>query len=138
MQGGKHVILCIDDDQDILASLKVVLESDGYLVATAANAAEARQAYEQARPDVLIVDLMMEEVDAGLKFVAQVRATGDPVPIYFLSSTGDYLYGAADMQAIGADGVFQKPIAPQVLLTLLRARLANRPARPAGTAASPA
>jgi DNA-binding response OmpR family regulator len=42
------------------------------------------------------------------------------------------------MQAIGADGVFQKPIAPQVLLTLLRARLANRPARPAGTAASPA
>lgn len=130
MQGGKHVVLCIDDDQDILASLRIVLESAGYVVVTAANATEGRLAYDQVRPDVLIVDLMMEQVDAGLKFVEQVRASGDAVPIYFLSSTGDYLYGTADTTAIGADGVFQKPIAPELLLALLRARLAA--ATPAG------
>jgi DNA-binding response OmpR family regulator len=123
MQSGKHVILCVDDDQDILAALRVVLESKGYQVATAATAAEGIDVYVQCRPDVVIVDLMMEEVDSGLTFARELKALGNTVPVFFLSSTGDYLYGATDVGDVGASGVFQKPINPAELLRLLGKKL---------------
>lgn len=124
MPDGKHLILCVDDDPDVLHSLRLILESAGYAVATAASAEEAQAAVQRARPDLMIVDLMMEEVDSGFAFVKAVRAQGVEAPIYFLSSSGDYLYEATDVGRLGADGVFQKPLAPDVLLKVLAARLA--------------
>lgn len=123
MRDGKHVILCVDDDQDILAALRVILESRGYLVVTAPTAAEGVVAHASARPDLIIVDLMMEEIDSGMTFVERLRASGNTAPIYVLSSTGDYLQGAADMGALGVSGVFQKPVDPRVLLSLIERRL---------------
>ena len=123
MQGGKHVILCIDDDPDTLVSLRVVLESAGYLVVTASTAAEVLEAYETARPDALIVDLMMEQIDTGMKVARDLQALGNTAPLYFLSSTGDYLQGAMDVSELGASGVFQKPLDPHVLLSLLQRKL---------------
>jgi DNA-binding response OmpR family regulator len=123
MRDGKHVILCVDDDQDILASLRLVLESAGYLVVTATNGAEGRAALDAAQPDLLVVDLMMEQVDAGLTFVTSLREAGFTLPVFFLSSAGDYLYEMADVGRLGADGVFQKPLAPDVLLSVIAGRL---------------
>jgi DNA-binding response OmpR family regulator len=123
MQSGKHVILCVDDDQDILAALRVVLESRGYQVATAATAADGLTAYRQASPDLVIIDLMMEEVDSGLTLAQQLKDLGNTAPVFFLSSTGDYLYGATDVADVGASGVFQKPINPAELLRLLGQKL---------------
>lgn len=123
MQGGKHVILCIDDDPDTLASLRVVLESAGYLVVTASTAAEVLEAYDTAQPDALIVDLMMEQIDTGMKVARDLQALGNTAPLYFLSSTGDYLQGAMDVGELGASGVFQKPLDPHVLLSLLQRKL---------------
>ncbi len=138
MRDGRHVILCVDDDQDILASLRLVLESAGYLVATASSGAEGRAAVAAERPDLLLVDLMMEEVDAGLRLLTGLREQGVTTPAFFLSSAGDYLHEMADVGRLGADGVFQKPLAPDVLLSVIAGRLAQaaRPA-PAG-AATPA
>ena len=65
MRKDKHVILCVDDDPDILPSLRVVLEFEGYQVETAAPGSEGLDEYGRTTPDVVIVDLMMEEVDAG-------------------------------------------------------------------------
>jgi CheY-like chemotaxis protein len=123
MQDGKHVILCIDDDQDILASLRVILESRGYRVVTAATAAEGSTACAAARPDLIIVDLMMEEIDSGMTFVERLRQSGNAAPVYVLSSTGDYLFGATDTGALGVSGVFQKPVNPVVLLSVLERKL---------------
>ena len=128
MQSGKHVILCVDDDQDILAALRVVLESKGYQVATAATAVEGIDVYKQCSPDVIIIDLMMEEVDSGLTLAQQLKDLGNTAPVFFLSSTGDYLYGATDVAEVGASGVFQKPIDPGQLLRLLGQKL-GEPAR---------
>lgn len=133
MRDGRHVILCVDDDQDILASLRLVLESAGFLVVTAASAAEGRAVLGQARPDLLIVDLMMEDVDAGLTFLARAREAGVTAPAFFLSSAGDSLHELADVGALGADGVFQKPLAPDLLLKVIDARL-GRAAAQAGAA----
>jgi DNA-binding response OmpR family regulator len=119
MPRAKHVILCVDDDQDILLSLRVVLESKGYEVVTAATGREGLDAYAQCRPDVVIVDLMMEEVDSGLTFARTLQSLGNTAPVFFLSSTGDYMYGTVDVGEVGAAGVFQKPIDPAVLLRVV-------------------
>ena len=123
MQDGKFVILCIDDDPDILESLKVVLEANDYVVITAPSAEEGLRVYKESGPDLLIVDLMMEEIDAGTSFVKELQALGNEAPIYMLSSTGDTLQSTVSYGDLGLTGVFQKPINPHVLLTLLRAKL---------------
>jgi CheY-like chemotaxis protein len=92
-------------------------------VATAATAADGLTAYRQASPDLVIIDLMMEEVDSGLTLAQQLKDLGNTAPVFFLSSTGDYLYGATDVADVGASGVFQKPINPAELLRLLGQKL---------------
>lgn len=123
MRNGQHVILCIDDDPDILESLRVVLEANGYAVETAPSAETGLQVYREALPDLIIVDLMMEEIDAGTNFVKELKALGNQAPIYMLSSAGDNLYGTVSYSDLGLTGVFQKPLNPNVLLALLKAKL---------------
>lgn len=123
MHDGKYVILCIDDDEDILVSLRLVLEGSGYIVHGAATAEEGLRIYKKTKPDLLIVDLMMEEVDAGTSFVKELKALGNTAPIYMLSSVGDSLNVSADYSELGLTGVFQKPIDPDTLLAILRKRL---------------
>jgi two-component system, OmpR family, response regulator ChvI len=123
MQDGKHVILCIDDDPDLLFSLKVVLESNGYIVHCALNAKEAIKSFRDNPPDVLIVDLMMEEIDTGMRLVQDIHSLGNKSPLYLLSSSGDYLHGMTDLSELGVTGIFQKPISPEFLLSLLRTKL---------------
>jgi DNA-binding response OmpR family regulator len=123
MQKGKHVILVLDDDADILESLRVVLEANQYVVVTARSAEEGLRMYKSAKPDLLIVDLMMEEIDAGTSFVTKVRALGNTAPIYVLSSVGDDLEKATDASALGLAGVLQKPVDSNFLLSLLKTKL---------------
>ena len=123
MRDGKHVILCIDDDADLLFSLKVVLEANGYAVSSAMNAKDAIEAYKKDPPDVLIVDLMMEEIDSGMRVVQDLHRLGNSAPLYVLSSSGDYLHGITDLSELGVTGIFQKPISPDFLLSLLRTKL---------------
>ncbi len=130
MQDGKYVILCIDDDPDVLMSLQVILEASGYVVCTAPDARAGLQAFKDSTPDAVIIDLIMEEVDAGLDLVKELRALNNKVPLYMLSSTGDYLYTTLDANALGLAGVFQKPIKPLILLKLLETKLKGRKPRP--------
>jgi len=123
MQNGKHVILLVDDDPDILESLRVVLEANDYFVVTAKSGQEGLKAYRERNPDILIVDLMMEEIDSGTNFVKELRAIGNTAPVYLLSSAGDSLYSTTDASALGLTGVFQKPINTEMLLALLKAKL---------------
>ncbi|MFH1748710.1 MAG: response regulator [Planctomycetota bacterium] len=123
MQEGKHVILCVDDDEDILFALRMVLEQNGYVMLGARTAEEGLRVYKKHRPDLLIVDLMMEEVDAGTAFVKELKALANTAPIYMLSSVGDNLNLSADVSELGLDGVFQKPIDNETLLMILKTRL---------------
>jgi CheY-like chemotaxis protein len=123
MQDGKYVILVLDDDPDILESLRVILEANGYAVASACSAEEGLRVYKSAKPDLLFVDLMMEEIDAGTAFVKEVRALNNTAPIYVLSSVGDNLSTMTDLSALGLTGVLQKPIKSELLLKLLKSKL---------------
>lgn len=125
MQDGKHVILCIDDDADILFFLRTVLEANDYVMAEAATGEAGLRAYKEHNPDLVIVDLMMEEVDAGTNFVKELRAIGNQAPVYMLSAVGDNLSMEADYNTLGLSGVFQKPVSAESLLAVLKAKLAS-------------
>lgn len=115
-----HKILIIDDDPDILDVLRTILESKGYDVLEAGSAEEGLKVVKQTPPDLIIVDLMMEEVDAGTSFVTRVRSLGDKkIPIYMLSSVGDQLSKSVPYETLGLAGVFQKPVKPEALLEVL-------------------
>jgi two-component system OmpR family response regulator len=123
MEGGKFVVLCVDDDPDILEYLKVVLEANGYAVRTAGSAEEGMRRYRQLQPDALIVDLMMEEIDSGTGLVTELKAAGNRAPVFMLSSAGDGLSRMVDTSSLGLAGVFQKPLDSEVLVSLLKAKL---------------
>ncbi|MBT8484716.1 MAG: response regulator [Phycisphaerales bacterium] len=123
MRNDQHVILYIDDDQDYLDAVREMVESEGYVMVEAHSAEEGLRVYRQEAPDLLIVDLMMEEVDAGTSFVKEIQALGNTAPIYMLSSLGDTLTLTTDTVAIGLAGVLQKPLDPAALLGVLRAQL---------------
>jgi len=123
MQDGKYVILYIDDDQDYLDAVRVILESNGYAMVEARSAQEGLRVFKTDGPDLVIVDLMMEEIDAGTRFVTDLRAIGGDVPIYMLSSVGDNLQLSTDYTALGLAGVFQKPLNADSLLAVLKSKL---------------
>jgi len=123
MKDGKYVILCVDDDQDVLDALRLVLEKSGYAVVGARTAEVGLQRYKECQPDLIIADLMMEEVDAGTSLVKELKVAGNTAPVYMLSSVGDNLNVSIDYTSLGLAGVFQKPIDNQQLLNVLRTKL---------------
>lgn len=123
MKRDKPLILCVDDDADFLDSMKTIIESGAYSVETAGSAEEGLRKFKAVKPDLVVVDLMMEEVDSGVNFVKEIKALGPIPPVYMLSSVGDGLNMSTDYSAIGLSGVLQKPINPQILLATLKAKL---------------
>jgi DNA-binding response OmpR family regulator len=123
MQDGKYVILYVDDDPDFLFAVRKVLEANGYLMVEAGTAEDGLRAYKQSKPDLVIVDLMMEEVDAGTNFVKELRLLSNTAPVYMLSSVGDNLNMSMDYSELGLTGVFQKPLSNDVLLKILKEKL---------------
>jgi two-component system alkaline phosphatase synthesis response regulator PhoP len=127
MKDGKHVILGIDDDPDVLAYLQIVLEAEGYVFFGAESAETGLQVFMQEELDAVIVDLMMEEVDAGVRFARELQIRRSDIPIFMLSSVGDDFNLTADYSSLGLAGVFQKPITKDVLLSVLGSTLAAAP-----------
>ena len=123
MKDNKYVILYVDDDQDMLDSLRIVLEANDYHMEEAISAEDGIRRYKEVAPDLVIVDLMMEEVDAGTSMVKELKVLGNEVPVYMLSSVGDQLNLNADYGDVGLTGVFQKPIRFETLLSTLASKL---------------
>lgn len=116
-------ILIIDDDPDIRASTRIVLESAGFSVGEAADGEEGMKIATRIQPDAILMDLMMETVDAGSKASSQLKASGFEGPIYLLSAAGDAVRYNIDAKELGLAGIFQKPIDHNVLLTTLKTKL---------------
>jgi DNA-binding response OmpR family regulator len=123
MSESKRVILCIDDDPDVLSVLQIVLEAEKYRFVGAGSAEDGLRAYQEVKPDLVIVDLMMEEVDAGTSFVKELQRLRNEVPVFLLSSVGDNLTATIDYAALGLAGVLQKPLAKPQLLAMLKSKL---------------
>jgi DNA-binding response OmpR family regulator len=107
-------ILVVDDEPQLLFSLREFLSLNGYDVSVAESGFEALREMAEARPDLIISDIMMQDMD-GHEFHRRVRAlTGGNVPLLFLtakSGLDDKLAGLRD----GADDYLTKPFDPQEL-----------------------
>lgn len=118
----KKTVLYVEDDPDYREAVRAILESGGYEVFEASTAEEGLKLFHQSRPDVALVDMMMEEVDAGVNLVRELRAEGEGVDVFLLTSLGDALTMTRDFRDLGLAGVLQKPVRAEMLLALLRSK----------------
>ncbi len=120
---GKKLIMVIDDDPDILASLKAVLEGEGFIVSTQMSAQEGINALTTITPDLILCDMMMERIDAGTRVADEIKLNHPSIPIYLLSSIGKATASNVSIEQLGFDGVFQKPVSMDNLLSSIRKHL---------------
>jgi DNA-binding response OmpR family regulator len=111
-------ILVVDDDPDITFALSLYLKKEQHDVRTAASRAEGMDAVRAFAPDLLILDVMMEQPDDGIAMAQELRRTGCRVPIIMLTSVGQVTgmsYGS-DADLVPVDVFFEKPVRPNDLL----------------------
>jgi DNA-binding response OmpR family regulator len=121
-------ILIVDDDPDMVAASRIVLERDGYSVVSASNMQDGLRDFAEAKPDLLILDVMMEEQDDGLRFARQVRRMGSTLPILMLTSVNRAmgLQIGRDDEMVPVDEFVEKPVDPATLSAKVKALLAAK------------
>lgn len=111
-----HKILIVDDDVDFLAQVTMQLEAAGYHVVTVETARAARERLAVERPDAVLVDLMLEEPDAGFNLCYQIKRQEPTLPVIMVtavsSATGMNFDAETDEERawIKADCVLAKPV----------------------------
>jgi DNA-binding response OmpR family regulator len=119
----KKKILLIDDDPDIIDSIKAVLQKSGFEVITAENAKDGIESAVSNKPDLILCDMMMERVDAGSKVAEELGRKGLKAPIFLLSSIGSATASNIELDKLGFRGVFQKPVNPDHMITAIKRTL---------------
>lgn len=120
---SKQKVLLVDDEPDILEMIGFNLEKEGYEVFTAPNGRKAMEIARAQRPDLVLLDVMMPEMD-GMETCRELRE--DPnlrdVLIAFLTARNEDYSQIAGFDA-GADDYISKPIKPRVLVSRVKALL---------------
>src|SRR5512132_4430384 len=106
MPGDAATLLIVEDDPPIRRLLRTTLGAHDYRTLEAATGAEALSALRHYRPDLVLLDLGLPDMD-GLALIAKIRESG-PVPIVVLSSRGDEAAKVAALDS-GADDYVTKP-----------------------------
>ncbi|WP_130342329.1 response regulator transcription factor [Herbihabitans rhizosphaerae] len=128
-------ILVVDDDRAVRESLRRSLQFNGYQVELASDGAQALDTVTAARPDAMVLDVMMPRLD-GLEVCRRLRGIGDDLPILVLTARDTVSDRVAGLDA-GADDYLPKPFALEELLARLRALLRRAANEIAETTAPP-
>jgi two-component system response regulator ChvI len=126
-------IALVDDDKNILASVSMLLEQEGYHVRTFTDGAAALTALTTAPPDMAILDIKMPRMD-GLELLRRLRQANDALPVIFLTSKDEEIDELMGLNA-GADDYIRKPFSQRLLLERVRAVLRRADSKPAAAAA---
>jgi two-component system, OmpR family, alkaline phosphatase synthesis response regulator PhoP len=118
MTGRK--VLVVDDEARLVEVLKAYLERDGYAVVTAADGRDALLKARRERPDLILLDLMLPEVD-GIEVCRTVRKESD-VPIIMLTARAEETDKLIGLE-LGADDYITKPFSPREVIARVRAVL---------------
>ena len=120
-------IMVVDDDVDMTQAVSAILENDGYSVVVENNGADALRQMRDQKPDLLILDVMMETWQTGFEMSRELK--NDPglkeVPILMMTAieakTGiEFKSSAGDPKWLPVDGFLDKPFESQVLLDEVR------------------
>lgn len=127
--GGSTRILLVDDEQSVQTLLSFPLRKDGYHVTSALDGREALERFEEARFDLVVLDLMLPKLD-GVEVCRQMRRQSQ-VPIIMLTAKGSETDKVAGLE-VGADDYITKPFSmrefrSRVKAALRRSRMALEP-----------
>ncbi|TCO81463.1 DNA-binding NtrC family response regulator [Plasticicumulans lactativorans] len=122
-------ILVVDDEPDIRDLVKEILEDEGYEVSIAENGASAREARRARRPDLILLDIWMPDIDGISLLKEWAEADGLPCPVIMMSGHGT-VETAVEATRLGAWDFIEKPLSmAKLLLTVERALEADKLAR---------
>lgn len=130
MSKGKR-ILVVDDDIDFLDQVSLLLEQEGFEVVRAQGRAEGEEALMRFRPDLAVLDLMMEEMDSGFVLCHEVKRLYPGTPVVMLTAvtaeTGmDFKATGGDAQSwVKAEMILDKPVRPEQLKAAVRKLIAD-------------
>jgi two-component system, OmpR family, response regulator ChvI len=113
-------IALVDDDRNILASVSMALEAEGFSVRCYADGAEALRGLAQQPADLAILDIKMPRMD-GMELLAQLRKDS-AMPVIFLTSKDDEVDEVLGLR-MGADDYIKKPFSQRLLIERIRALL---------------
>lgn len=123
-------VLIIDDDDDLVITMRLPLEAHGYQVFRAADSREGLQKVKEVKPDLILLDIMMDSMTAGIQLSFTLR-NPDPaseyaayrkIPIVMISAIHPTtsLPFVPDKVSLPIDAFVEKPIEPDVLLSKVR------------------
>ncbi len=126
-------IALVDDDRNILTSVSIALESEGYRVMTYTDGVSALDGLNGTNPDLAILDIKMPRMD-GMELLRRLRQKSD-VPVIFLTSKDDEIDELFGLK-MGADDFIKKPFSQRLLVERVKAVLRRAQPREA-TAGKP-
>jgi DNA-binding response OmpR family regulator len=131
----KEMILVVEDDRVILTGLKDLLETEGYVVATAEDGEEALRAYEREKPTLILLDIMIPE-KSGYDVCREIRKKDEATPILMLTAKGQEVDKVVGLE-MGADDYIVKPFGVSELLARVRAGLRRSRTKSAAQSTGP-
>jgi two-component system response regulator ChvI len=124
-------IALVDDDRNILTSVSIALEAEGYRIQTYTDGASALDGLKHAPPDLAILDIKMPRMD-GMELLDRLREQSR-VPVIFLTSKDDEVDEVLGLR-MGADDYIKKPFSQRLLIERIRALLRRESASRDGVA----
>ncbi|PLX01255.1 MAG: DNA-binding response regulator [Marinilabiliales bacterium] len=123
MNNEDYSLLLVDDEEDVLEFLSYNLKKEGFNVITASNGLEAISEAKKHKPDLILLDVMMPEMD-GIETCEKIREIPEisKTMVAFLTARGEDYSQVAGFDA-GGDDYITKPIKPKVLTSRIKALL---------------
>ena len=122
----KQTIALVDDDRNILTSVSMALESEGFVVRTYTDGQSALQGISQQRVDLAVLDIKMPRMD-GMELLQRLRKTSS-LPVIFLTSKDEEIDEVLGLR-MGADDYIRKPFSQRLLIERIRALLRRKEAK---------
>jgi two-component system response regulator ChvI len=119
-------IALVDDDRNILTSVSIALQAEGFAVRIYSDGEAALRAFAENSPDLVVLDIKMPRID-GMEVLRRLREKSQ-IPVIFLTSKDDEIDEALGL-AMGADDYIAKPFSLRLLIARIRAILRRTDAR---------
>ena len=113
----KNNVFLIDDDKNILTSISMLLENEGYKVSTFSDGESGLKAILENSPDIAVVDIKMPRLD-GIELLKKLRRTSN-IPVIFLTSKDTEIDELLGLK-VGADDYITKPFSQNILMERIR------------------
>ncbi len=128
--GWDKTVLLVDDDADFVEMNRALLTENGYTVRVAFNVKHCREEVERKRPDLIILDMVMESPNDGFDVSRELRNSEitRTIPLVMITSVNDSIPFRLepDHTWLPVDALLEKPVDPQLLLAVVNKALSRQ------------